>query len=41
MQQVWRDANVMARHAGQNAAVGYEVLGKALLNRPDRISPAV
>ncbi|GAB7068514.1 acyl-CoA dehydrogenase family protein [Mycobacterium hodleri] len=41
MQQVWRDANVIARHAGQNAAVGYEVLGKALLGLPERISPTV
>ena len=41
MQQVWRDANVIARHAGQNAAVGYEVLGKALLGVSERISPTV
>ncbi|OPX07290.1 acyl-CoA dehydrogenase family protein [Mycobacterium sp. AT1] len=41
MQQVWRDANVIARHAGQNAHVGYEVLGKALLGLPERISPTV
>jgi len=41
MQQVWRDAHVIARHAGQNAAVGYEVLGKALLDLPERISPTV
>jgi 3-hydroxy-9,10-secoandrosta-1,3,5(10)-triene-9,17-dione monooxygenase len=41
MQQVWRDANVIARHAGQNAHVGYEVLGKALLRLPERISPTV
>lgn len=41
MQQVWRDANVIARHAGQNAAVGYEILGKSLLGIPDRISPNV
>ena len=41
MQQVWRDANVIARHAGQNAAVGYEVLGKALLGLSERISPTV
>jgi 3-hydroxy-9,10-secoandrosta-1,3,5(10)-triene-9,17-dione monooxygenase len=41
MQQVWRDANVIARHAGQNAHVGYEVLGKALLGAPERISPTV
>lgn len=41
MQRVWRDANVIARHAGQNAAVGYEVLGKALLGLSERISPTV
>lgn len=41
MQQVWRDANVIARHAGQNAFVGYEVLGKSLLGLPERISPTV
>ncbi|KAA0092656.1 oxidoreductase [Mycolicibacterium sp. P1-18] len=41
MQQVWRDANVLARHAGQNAHVGYEVFGKALLGLPERISPTV
>ena len=41
MQQYWRDANVAARHAGLNAAVGYEIFGKALLGVPDRISPMV
>jgi 3-hydroxy-9,10-secoandrosta-1,3,5(10)-triene-9,17-dione monooxygenase len=41
MQQYWRDANTAARHAGLNAAVGYEVFGKALLGVPERISPMV
>jgi len=41
MQQYWRDANTAARHAGLNAAVGYEVFGKALLGVPEQISPMV
>jgi len=41
MQQIWRDANTAARHAGLNAAVGYEVYGKALLNVQERITAMV
>ena len=41
MQRYWRDANAAARHAGLNAMVGYEVLGKALLGVDERISPMV
>jgi 3-hydroxy-9,10-secoandrosta-1,3,5(10)-triene-9,17-dione monooxygenase len=38
MQQIWRDANTAARHAGLNAHVGLEVLGKALLGVQGRVS---
>jgi alkylation response protein AidB-like acyl-CoA dehydrogenase len=38
IQRYWRDANTAARHAGLNAAVGYEVFGKALLGVEERIS---
>jgi 3-hydroxy-9,10-secoandrosta-1,3,5(10)-triene-9,17-dione monooxygenase len=38
MQQIWRDANTAARHAGLNAYVGLEVLGKALLGVQGRVS---
>jgi 3-hydroxy-9,10-secoandrosta-1,3,5(10)-triene-9,17-dione monooxygenase len=41
MQQIWRDANTAARHAGLNAAVGYEVYGKALLNVDERITAMI
>jgi len=41
LQRYWRDANTGARHAGLNAMVGYEVLGKELLGVPERISPMV
>ncbi|MCV7281293.1 hypothetical protein H7J88_16760 [Mycolicibacterium flavescens] len=41
LQRFWRDANVMARHAGLNAAVGYEVFGKSLLGVAEQISPVV
>jgi alkylation response protein AidB-like acyl-CoA dehydrogenase len=41
LQQIWRDANTGGRHAGFNAAVGYEVLGKVLLGVPERISAMV
>jgi 3-hydroxy-9,10-secoandrosta-1,3,5(10)-triene-9,17-dione monooxygenase len=41
MQQIWRDANTAARHAGLNAAVGYEVYGKALLNGDERITAMI
>jgi 3-hydroxy-9,10-secoandrosta-1,3,5(10)-triene-9,17-dione monooxygenase len=41
MQQIWRDANTAARHAGLNAAVGYEVYGKALLDIDERITAMI
>jgi alkylation response protein AidB-like acyl-CoA dehydrogenase len=41
LQQYWRDANTAARHAGLNAAVGYEILGKDLLGIDEPISPMV
>jgi 3-hydroxy-9,10-secoandrosta-1,3,5(10)-triene-9,17-dione monooxygenase len=41
MQQIWRDANTAARHAGLNAAVGYEVYGKALLDVDERITSMI
>ena len=41
LQQIWRDANTGGRHAGFNATVGYEVLGKVLLDVPERISTMV
>ena len=41
MQQLWRDANTAARHAGLNALVGYEMYGKALLDIEERISAMV
>jgi alkylation response protein AidB-like acyl-CoA dehydrogenase len=41
MQQYWRDANTAARHGALNAAVGYEVYGKALLGDDERIDPLV
>jgi alkylation response protein AidB-like acyl-CoA dehydrogenase len=39
--QHWLDANTGGRHAGFNAAVGYEVFGKVLLGVPERISAMV
>jgi alkylation response protein AidB-like acyl-CoA dehydrogenase len=41
LQQYWRDAKTAARHAGLNAAVGYEILGKDLLGIDEPISPMV
>ena len=41
VQRFWRDANAAAGHAGLNAVVGYEVLGKALFGIDERISPLV
>lgn len=38
MQRYWRDANTAARHAALNSAVGYEILGKSLLDVDERIS---
>jgi alkylation response protein AidB-like acyl-CoA dehydrogenase len=41
LQRYWRDANTAARHAGLNAAIGYEVLGKALLGVDEPIAQMV
>jgi 3-hydroxy-9,10-secoandrosta-1,3,5(10)-triene-9,17-dione monooxygenase len=41
LQQYWRDANTAARHAGLNATIGYEVLGKALLGVDEQIAQMV
>lgn len=41
LQQIWRDANTAARHAGIHAQIGYEVYGKSLLSVEERISPVV
>ena len=41
MQRYWRDANIAARHAGLNAVVGYEILGRALLGVDEEISPGL
>jgi len=41
LHRYWRDANTAARHAGLNALVGYEILGKALLGVPEQISAMV
>jgi 3-hydroxy-9,10-secoandrosta-1,3,5(10)-triene-9,17-dione monooxygenase len=41
MQQIWRDANTAARHAGLNAVVGFEVYGKVLLDVEERITAMV
>jgi 3-hydroxy-9,10-secoandrosta-1,3,5(10)-triene-9,17-dione monooxygenase len=38
LQQYWRDANTLARHAGLQATVGYEVYGKSMLGISERIS---
>ncbi|SDP08838.1 acyl-CoA dehydrogenase family protein [Actinacidiphila guanduensis] len=41
LQQWWRDANTAARHAGLNAAVGYEVYGKFLVGVDEQVSPMI
>ncbi|MEU3983994.1 acyl-CoA dehydrogenase family protein [Streptomyces sp. NPDC026672] len=41
LQQYWRDANTGARHAGLNASVGYEVLGKTLLGINEQVTPMI
>ena len=38
LQRVWRDLNAAARHAMLTTQVGFELLGKALLGRDERIS---
>ncbi len=37
LQQYWRDAATVARHAGFNGVIGYEILGKSLLGLSDQI----
>lgn len=41
LQRIWRDSSVAARHAVVLPVVGYEVYGKALLEREDQITPLV
>ncbi|ATL88101.1 oxidoreductase [Streptomyces malaysiensis subsp. malaysiensis] len=41
LQRIWRDSAVAARHALAAPAIGYEVYGKALLDRDDHITPLV
>ncbi|GAA2167015.1 acyl-CoA dehydrogenase family protein [Actinomadura napierensis] len=41
LQRFWRDSSVAARHAVTLPTVGYEVYGKALLDREDQITPLV
>ena len=41
LQRLWRDSSVAARHAVVLPVVGYEVYGKALLEREDGITPLV
>lgn len=41
LQRIWRDSEVAARHAVALPMVGYEVFGKALLERDDQITPLV
>jgi len=41
LQRIWRDSAVAARHAVVLPVVGYEVYGKALLERDDAITPLV
>ncbi|MBP2473087.1 alkylation response protein AidB-like acyl-CoA dehydrogenase [Crossiella equi] len=40
LQRIWRDASTAARHAQTLPGVSYEVYGKALLGRQDRIMPS-
>ena len=41
LQRIWRDSAVAARHAVVAPTVSFEVYGKALLGREDRITPLV
>lgn len=41
LQQYWRDANTLARHAGLQPTVGYEIYGKTLVGVDERISPTI
>jgi alkylation response protein AidB-like acyl-CoA dehydrogenase len=41
LQRIWRDASTGARHAMITPTVGYELLAKAMLNRPERITPMI
>jgi alkylation response protein AidB-like acyl-CoA dehydrogenase len=38
LQRVWRDLNAAARHAMLTTQVGFEMLGKSLLGREERVS---
>jgi 3-hydroxy-9,10-secoandrosta-1,3,5(10)-triene-9,17-dione monooxygenase len=39
LQRIWRDLNAAARHAMLATQVGFEVYGKQLLDRFERVSP--
>ena len=39
LQRIWRDLNAAARHAMLTTQIGFEVYGKRLLGREERISP--
>jgi 3-hydroxy-9,10-secoandrosta-1,3,5(10)-triene-9,17-dione monooxygenase len=41
LQQIWRDANTAARHAGLNPLVGSQTYGDALLGFEDQITTMV
>jgi 3-hydroxy-9,10-secoandrosta-1,3,5(10)-triene-9,17-dione monooxygenase len=41
LQRIWRDANITARHAALNQAVGFEAYGKALLGVDNTVIPLV
>ncbi len=41
LQRIWRDSAVAARHAVVAPTVSFDVYGKALLGREDRITPLV
>jgi 3-hydroxy-9,10-secoandrosta-1,3,5(10)-triene-9,17-dione monooxygenase len=41
LQRVWRDLNAAARHAMLTTQVGFELLGKELLGRDERISALI
>ena len=41
LQRMWRDVSVAARHGAALPIVNYEIYGKALLNRPEPVTPMV
>jgi alkylation response protein AidB-like acyl-CoA dehydrogenase len=41
LQRIWRDANTAGRHAVAAPTTGFEVYGKALLGREEKITPLV